>query len=244
MGRGLYALATGMVSSMQELDVTANALANANTTGYKNDALAFDNAYNNALNARGGCGHSIGTLGVGAVLKDQFVVFKAGSVQETGNSLDVAILSDRGLFAVQTPAGVRYTRSGAFRLDQQGKLTTQTGQPILNNQQQPITIPAGSKVEINSKGAININGNPATQLGVFDGTPKKLEGNLYQLTNPKPFANAELKQGAIELSTVNPIDQSLSMIKVHRNMEIAQKAAKQHDEMMKNLIQTLQKGSS
>lgn len=240
MGRGIYALATGMVSSMQELDVTANTLANADTIGYKNDILAFDNAYDMALYARGGNGPAIGTLGVGAVLKNQFISFKAGPPKETGNPFDLAITSDRGLFAVQTPAGVRYTRSGDFHLNPQQQLVTKKNQIVLGKNQQPITVPIGSKFEVSTNGRVSINGTVTTELGVFDGIPKKIEGNLYQLTNPRPYTNVQLKQGALELSNVNPIDQSLSMIKVHRNMEIAQRASKQQDEMMKNLIQTLQ----
>ena len=240
MGRGIYALATGMVSSMQQLDVTANTLANADTIGYKNDILAFDNAYDMALNARGGNGPSIGTLGVGAVLKDQFVSFKAGPPKETSNPFDIAITTDQGLFAVRTPAGVRYTRNGAFHLNPQQQLVTQKNQLVLGQNLQPITVPLGSKFNVATNGKVSLNGVVTNQLGIFEGTPKKLEGNLYKLNRPRPDASVQLKQGALELSNVNPIDQSLSMIKVHRNMEIAQRASKQQDEMMKNLIQTLQ----
>ncbi len=133
MLRGLYTSATGMKAQELLLDNTANNLANVNTTGFKRSHLDFADLLYSTLQQPGtevAAGQVAPTglqIGSGVRASGTTKVFTPGTLEQTGNSLDVAIEGD-GFFKVQLPNGeVRYTRDGAFRLDNNGQLVTTGG---------------------------------------------------------------------------------------------------------------------
>ena len=74
-----------------------------------------------------------------------------GAIRNTGNAYDLAIAGD-GFFSVQAATGVRYTRDGSFSVDTKNQLVTARGEPILDKNDRPITIPPGNdRATINSR---------------------------------------------------------------------------------------------
>ena len=90
-----------MMTTSQWMDVVSNNLANSATDGYKADTLAFSDVMVKNLYANGGHGQMIGTLGNGPSTVAAYVDRSVGSIKQTGNSLDVAIKTPQGMFAVQ-----------------------------------------------------------------------------------------------------------------------------------------------
>ena len=239
MNRGIYATASGMLATQKLMDTVANNLANASTTGFKQDGLAFGDAFQRALYANGGHGPYLGTLGTGATEIDAYTVFDVGAPITTGNSLDVAIQSRDGLFAVQTPQGIRYTRDGSFQLDGEGMLVTKDGHSVLDERQQPIQIPQGQP-NIDSDGSVSVDGRPVGKIGIFKGQFAKIGGSLFAGSGTEAIDEPELTPKALESSNVNTVEAMIEMITAGRTFEMAQKSIQQQDDLAQKLIQSLQ----
>jgi flagellar basal-body rod protein FlgF len=239
MNRGIYATATGMMAAQTQLDCITNNLANANTTGYKRDAVAFSEGLERQLRANGGKGQVLGTLGSGSVQQSQFTEFDAGALNATGNPLDLTVLGDKGLFAVKTEQGIRYTRDGSFTLNSENQLVTQRGGLVLDDRLNPITIDGG-KPSVQSDGTIFIDGKEAGKLGIFEGSFQKVGDNLYESTDAKATDEIQVKAGHLEGSNVNAIEAMTDMITLNRAFELAQRSIQQQDDLTQRLIQSLQ----
>lgn len=222
-----------MLAAQQHMDVIANNLANASTTGFKRDAIAFDEAMLREL-AMG-----VGQIGSGPVPPPPVTVFEPGAVTNTGNPLDLAIGSERGLFAVQTAAGVRYTRDGAFTLNDRRELTTGSGEPILDTQGRRISLPQGT-IAISNEGVISVDDEVVATIGLYDSANfQKVGGNLYIADGPVGAMTTRVRSGALEQSNVNAVEAMVQMISVSRAFELAQKSIQSQDEQSQKMIQSL-----
>lgn len=239
MNRGIYATATGMMATQRLMDTVANNLANASTTGFKQDGLSFGDAFQRALYANGGQGPYLGTLGTGATELDAYTIFDVGEPVSTGNALDVAIQTRDGLFAVQTPQGIRYTRDGSFQLDGDGLLVTKGGFSVLDERQQPIQLPAG-RPNIDPDGSVSVDGKQVGKLGVFKGQFTKIGDSLFAGAGVEAIDEPELAPKALESSNVNTVEAMIDMITASRTFEMAQKSIQQQDDLAQKLIQSLQ----
>lgn len=236
MERGIYATASGMLTAQRAMDVIANNLANVSTNGFKRDGIAFNDALVREL---GRNGQSIGSLGSGASVQSVFTDFSIGDTVETGNPLDVSIEGPKGLFAIQTTAGIRYTRDGAFGLDQARRLITKDGSLVLDDQNRPITLDSG-EISISADGTIQVDGNPTVKIGVFDAPGFTKEGlNRFVPTGPATTSDATVKSGALEGSNVSAVDAMVQMIQLSRLFEMSQKSITSQDELTQRLIQSL-----
>jgi flagellar hook protein FlgE len=148
MMKGMYAAVSGLQAHQTMLDVTANNIANVDTIGYKGQRTTFMDELSQTM--RGASGPTAGNGGSGAIQVGLGVqigsidnVMSTGSLQSTGNPLDIAIQGD-GFFRVGAgtppttapyttglPKPEQYTRAGNFRLDATGFLTTSTGQYVV-----------------------------------------------------------------------------------------------------------------
>ena len=144
MIRSLYTAATGMIAQQLNLDVIANNLANVNTTGFKKGRADFQDLMYQVIEEPGTTANQSGTsptgiqVGLGARPAAVGKIFGQGDFQSTNNPLDVAIEGD-GFFQVTLPNGdVNYTRSGAFKIDENGILVTSDGYQVTP----AITLPA------------------------------------------------------------------------------------------------------
>ncbi len=175
MMRGMYAAISGLEGSQTMLDVTANNLANSDTIGYKAQATSFVDELSQTLAApTGPNGYNGGTnaqqVGLGVQVGAIQNEMGAGSLQTTGNALDVAIQGN-GFFQVgngqppatspytsQLPTTYQYTRAGNLTLNSQGFLTTQSGQYVMGmTQPSNSTSPAPAATYLNvPQGSTNV----------------------------------------------------------------------------------------
>src|ERR1035438_8671471 len=128
---GFYAACTGLLAQTDALEITANNIANLNTTGYKGQ-LEFHRSLdasmaNHHLSPLNQAVNNYGVLGGAAV------DLRTGEFQKTGNDLDLA-MEGSGFFTILTPAGTRYTRNGNFHTDAAGNLLTATGDKVMGEQ--------------------------------------------------------------------------------------------------------------
>ncbi len=225
MDSGYYAAFSGLLARSQALDLAAGNLANAGTTGYRAErdyfrsAVVGPDALHSQLNL---------TLNDFGVLGGTRLDLGQGAVTPTGNPLDLAIEGD-GFFAIQTKQGIRYTRDGRFERAQDGTLTTQAGEPVLDARHQPVRVPAG-EIVVGADGSVSVNGAIAGQIAVVDfgsGAGLTAEGgNRYAASAPTQpgVATGQVHQGALESSNQDVIGGSLQLVLVQRQAEMMQKA--------------------
>jgi flagellar basal-body rod protein FlgF len=224
----------------RRLDVTANNLANMNTTAFKAENVMFSE-YLMKEDARSKL----------SFVQDHAVYWdlKEGKLVSTGNSFDVAI-SGEGYFTVETENGPRYTRNGHFRLDGAGQLITDTGNPVLDDQGAPILInTADGAVTIAEDGTISNDFGPVARLQAvtFEDARylKKIGDGLYEAGDqvPEPNLDATLLQGMTETSNVEPIVEMTRMIEIMRSYQSAQKMLEAENDMQRKAIDRLPKVS-
>lgn len=226
----------------QWMDVNANNLANASTTGFKRDGIAFGEMFEQRLAANGGYGAALGSIGVGPIPRQEFTNFELGAMQSTGNALDLAITSDRGAFQVQSGTARYFTRDGAFALNEQRQLVTKRNELVLDKDGQPIELPSGSP-SVAADGTVSVDGKTVAQIGVFDGGFIKRGQNDFTVQAPaKALDTSEygIRSGTLEQSNVNAVQAMINLITIGRSYELAQKSITQQDDLSQRLIQTLQ----
>jgi flagellar basal-body rod protein FlgF/flagellar basal-body rod protein FlgG len=225
MDSGYYAAVTGLVAKMDALDVAASNLANVSTAGYKSQK-EFYKSLTASLNGTVPASTLNRAINDYGVLGGTVVGLDSGALQKTGNELDLAV-EGAGFFAVQTAAGVRYTRNGNFRVDSKGHLISSTGDPVLG-EAGPITLTSG-EVSISPDGTISQNGGVLARLKVLDLAAGQLtpEGNsLYSVPkgSEKPVTVPHIRQGMIEASNIDPVNGTVQLIMVQRNAQMLEKA--------------------
>lgn len=232
MDSGLYAAYTGLMARTQALDTAANNLSNAGTNGFRAQRDYFRGVLVDSLRPgsteASQVGHTVNDFGI---LGGNALDLGQGQLAATGNPLDLAIQGD-GFFAVQTKNGVRYTRDGAFQRSSTGVLETSLGEPVLNAQLKPITIPTGD-ITISPDGSVSV----ATEAGssivgrvaLFDFANRyalTAEGtNRFTANGEKPVpGSGAIEQGAIEGANQDAIHGSMQLVLVGRQAEMMQKA--------------------
>ena len=134
------------------------------------------------------------------------------ALKDTGEPLDMAINGD-GFFAVQTAGGVRYTRNGEFQSDEQGRLVTSMGDPVLGRNNQPVTIGADGKVDPRALNVVLLQNPRKTGDNLVTGTPGAVAGLLA----------GQVRAGALEGSGADPTKAMVDMIASMRAYESGQK---------------------
>jgi flagellar basal-body rod protein FlgF len=222
MDLGLDIAASGMVAEQVRQDQLANDLANSSTPGFKPDETP-QHSFGAVLLANTEGGEAVGSVNEGVQLGKAFTNMTPGTMQETGEPLDFAIVGD-GFFAVKTPQGVRYTRDGQFTTSSQGVLTDASGDPVLDAK--------GGQIKVSATGTV-----PASAVGVFEvpGAAKQGE-NLYTGTAAgKP--SGTVRQGSLEGSGVDAAKTMVEMITSLRSFQSGQQA-------IQAIGQTLQEAAS
>jgi flagellar basal-body rod protein FlgF len=168
MERGLYIAAAGMVAEMVRQDQIANDLANAATPGYKSDR-AQQRSFSDLLLQNTKTGQAVGPLGAGPLITKQVTDLAPETVRDTGEPLDLAISGD-GFFAVQTKAGVRYTRNGAFQAAADGTLVDAQGNKVLSTAGRPVKVATDGTVDPKTVGCFALAGARKQGDALFTGT--------------------------------------------------------------------------
>lgn len=236
MNRGTYTAATGMIAQQRRMDVMANNLANVNTRGFKADGLSFRDMMVRTMANGGGYGETIGLLPSGPTAVDETTDMSQGAAEHTGNAFDF-MLQGEGMFQVQTPAGVRYTRDGSFTLSN-GALVTKNGDAVLDGEGKPI-VGLQDPVKVSDGGQITSQGRTISlgrSTGAFLKDPQGK--NLYTSADAKT-ADVPVKNGFLETANVEPIDLMVQMIALQRGYEISQKMIQSQDESTAKLAETM-----
>jgi len=263
----LYTAATGMQALETKLDVIANNLANVNTTGFKKGRANFEDLFYRHETMPGatdssGSQTATGTsIGLGTRVSSVQTNFQQGAFELTGNQLDVAI-EGQGFFQVEDPAtqGFVYTRTGNFSVNANGQLvlgSASTGRVL----QPPVTIPPdATSVSIQADGSVLVRQPGSTsssnlgqlQIASFVNPEGllKLGENLFQetdasgtqnLQNPGANGLGALKQGALEASNVEPVQELIDLITTQRSFELNSQAVQAGDQILQ-LISNLRRG--
>jgi flagellar basal-body rod protein FlgG len=245
---------TGLDAQDMKMRVIANNLANVNTTGFKKDRANFETLAYQQIVAAGSQSDSenkfaVGlNLGSGVQLAGTARIDTQGTLSTTGNSLDLAI-EGSGYFQVQQADGTTaYTRAGNFSLSADGTLVTADGLQVIPQ----IQVPEGTQsVSVGQDGTVSavLSGQSApTQLGQIELARFANPGGLTAVGNNLLLATAAsgdpqvgaagaegrgmLRQGALEGSNVNTVEELVEMIETQRAYEVASKMIKSTDEMM------------
>jgi flagellar basal-body rod protein FlgG len=254
MTPALWAAKTGLDAQQTRMTVTSNNLANVSTSGYKKSRGVFEDLlYQNvrqvgastSQDTQAPSGLSLGT-GVRVVATEK--MFTQGGINQTGNSLDLAI-QGRGFFQILLPDGtLGYTRDGSFQTNSQGQIVNSSGYLL----QPSLTIPAGAQsISIGSDGVVSVTvaGQAApTQVGTLQLTdfvnPAGLQprgenllvesaaSGTAQTGTPGLNGLGSLAQGALEGSNVNVVEELVNMIETQRAYEMNSKAIQTTDQML------------
>jgi len=246
------ALLVGLSRQMvlqREMEVVANNIANVDTNGFKADFPLFEEFLSSAARADGeAAGGRVSYVNSRGTLID----LAQGSVQRTGNPLDVA-LNGEGFLVVQTPRGERYTRNGALQINSQGELVTSEGYQVqgdsgpiqLQTQDAGITINAEGTVSVHDasnasveiiRGRLRLVGFAQAQRLEKDGSSSFAAPAGMQ---PQPNTTVKVMQGALEKSNVQPIIEMSHMIEVSRRYAMISNLLQGAGDLRKNAIQHL-----
>jgi flagellar basal-body rod protein FlgG len=253
MIRSLYTAATGMEAQQLYMDTISNNLSNVNTNGFKRTKVEFQDLMYQTIrepgvrNPEGGMAPAGIEVGLGVKPGATHRIFEQGSLNQTGNPLDIAIQGD-GFFQVQLPDGtIAYSRDGQFKLSADGTIVNSEGFPVF-----PLTaIPEGSRMEINAEGIITalLPGEEfATEIGQIElarfinpAGLKSMGGNLFSVTDasgqpiialPGEEGAGMLMQGYAEASNVQIVEEMVNMISAQRAFEIVSKSIQVSEEML------------
>lgn len=218
MDNSIYIAVSRQSGLFRDMEVSANNLANINTTGYNAQKLLFSEYLVRDGSVKDAYANDPSTY------RDT----TNGPVKMTGNPFDLAIAGP-GYFQVETPLGRRYTKSGNFQVDANGTLMTPTGYPVLGADGGQITIPDDARsVEINSIGQVIVDGAEAGQVGIVEFANeqelKRLGNNLFSSEQAAlPAASARVMQGALEGSNVNAVTELVRVMQLSRSVDSSAK---------------------
>jgi flagellar basal-body rod protein FlgG len=259
MMQSLAVVRTGLEGEQSKMDVISNNLANINTTGFKKVRAVFaDLLYQDPTQVGGFTSQATNypsglQQGTGANVVATEPVVLQGSLEQTGNALDLAI-NGQGYFQILQPSGqLAYTRDGTFQLSAQGQVVTAKGYLL----QPPITVPrAAQSITVGTDGTVSVqlqNQSNPSQIGIIQlanfVNPSGLQniGNNLALetqasgtpTTGQPSQNGlgTLAQGYLEGSNVSVVDEMIDMIATQRAYELNTQAAKNVDQMLGYLTQ-------
>ena len=219
----------------RELDVIANNIANASTTGFRRQGLVFAEHMRAAGAAPG--------LSM-ARAHGRSIDAAQGALRQTNGHFDFAI-EGAGFFLVETPQGERLTRAGHFLPDAEGTLVTPQGYRLLDAGGAPVAVPPlAAAVSLSTDGTLSADGVPLAQIGLFlPADPARLRHQAGTLLDSPagtvPAEEARLHQGFLEDSNVNPMTEMTRLIAVQRSYELAQRFLDREDERLRGALQTL-----
>jgi flagellar basal-body rod protein FlgF len=222
------------------MDVAANNLANVATSGFKADAVVFEEVEAAEAEAEDDPRDIRFVRDIGMVHD-----VSQGPIAMTGNPLDVA-LEGAGYIMVQGPGGqTLYTRDGAFSLTGEGRLVTSSGHPVLSSGGAPIVLdPQGETPSIGRDGAIRVAGVEAGRIGVAGfaapGALAKVGDNLWDAQGQAAgeFQGVVL-QGALEGSNVRPVLELTRLIEISRAYQSAARIVSGADDLRQRAIERL-----
>ncbi|SDB44956.1 flagellar basal-body rod protein FlgG [Desulfonatronum thiosulfatophilum] len=257
MMRSLWTAASGMMAMQMNIDVTSNNLANISTTGFKKSRAEFEDLMYQTLKIAGAAtadGDRIPTglqVGMGVRPVTVHKEFSVGAFQNTGNPLDLAIEGD-GFFQVEANGDFAYTRAGAFKLDNDGRVVTANGYPLQPEfnvpfETQNIVVTENGRIVAMDKFGDELAGADIP-LFTFVNSPglNSIGRNLYLPTEasgdpvegvPGEENVGSIAQGFLEGSNVDMVEEMVKLITGQRAYEVNSKAIMTSDQMLQTANQ-------
>jgi flagellar basal-body rod protein FlgG len=253
MNLSLYSSATGMDAQQLNLNTIANNIANVNTTGFKKSKVEFQDLLYQRPRVGGGdsgSGNTVPTsveVGNGTKVSSTARIFTQGELTQTGEDMDISIDGEGFLQVDNTDGNIVYTRDGAFKVGPNGEIMTTDGLLYTGLGNVPT---AATGVYISSSGQVTYSmsdgttqAGPQIQLARF-ANPSGLQalgGNLFLQTDssgqpevgtPGLSGFGSIRQGYLEMSNVNVVQEMVNMIVSQRAYEINSKAIQTSDQML------------
>lgn len=270
MLNGFYGGVGGMIAQFNRLDTISNNLANANTNGYKRDDVVIGDflrlyqefkhelpLQNHTREASKFLNRTINRV---PAVVEEYSDLSVGSFAQTENPLDLALKNKNAFFAIATQNGVRYTRDGAFELDNNGVLVTKQGFVVLSREglNSPENIAesgairidlSSNNVEISKNGEVFVRNLSNENVGVAEPIGavavvsfinpkflKKIGDNLYELPHERENERMNINDdnvvasGFIEKSNINPVVEMTALISTNRLVDIYSKVMKTYQD--------------
>lgn len=248
---GFKSATQGMMAMSVKQDVIANNLANANTVGFRKEGLvisSFTDILDREVSGmeQASCetvsGHQLQTA---TDLHHRSATYTSqGALKETGSAFDLALDDNgKGMFTIQTARGIEFTRAGKFRLNNEGFLVTPDGSKLMGHNG-PIKA-TGNEFKVTDNGVVQIDGKPVDRIlvSVFEesGDMKRAGGTAFNAKTTKVRASNDfkIKQGFVEMSNVNALQEMVGLMQVMRNFEANQKALSANDQRLQKAVSEL-----
>jgi flagellar basal-body rod protein FlgF len=234
MGNTDVIAANGLFRQEQRFNMIANNLSNTQTAGFKKDVPVFSKIMSQSTE-RFKSGET----------QMSVTVFQQGDMQRTGNDLNLAIEGE-GFFKVKTPWGVRFTRNGDFKLNENKTLVDSNGFPVMGRREE---IPLqGKTIQVLPDGAVHVDGQEVDRLSLVtfpDLNAIQKEGQTYfraaEGLEETEASGAQVIQGALESSNVNAIEEMIRLIDAERSFAACQKIIQAQDELTGKAVNELGK---
>lgn len=228
------------IALQRQMDVVANNMANINTTGFKAEDILFEEYVMPIARDQDfpRADQPLSYVQDWATIHD----LSGGAMVQTGNEFDVGLNGD-GFFAVETPAGERWTKSGSFLLDAEGTLVDVNGNAVLG-EGGPIQFgPEETGINIAADGSISSSAGAKGSLRIVEfAEPQQLtrEGsNLWAGGTPLAATNTRVMQGFVEKSNVSGVSEMTELIRVTRAYESIASMMTKQDDLRQTAIQRL-----
>jgi flagellar basal-body rod protein FlgF len=222
MAGGAYVALSGLRTRIDQLDRLAADIANVNTAGYKGERVTTTKV------DRPDFGQTLQTA-VDVAAAPGVLDMRKGSFTATGRDLDIA-LEGSGFFAIDTPAGTRYTRNGSFTRRADGTLTTSDGMTVQGDNGSPIRLAADhGPVAIESDGTIRSGDEVAGKLKIVDfddysTLAREDSGRLRAgIAARDASPNTQVRGGMLEQSNVSVVERMAQLTEVNRSFEALQR---------------------
>ena len=255
--RALNTAATGMAAQETHVNTISNNIANVNTTGYKKSRAEMEDLLYETVQEAGARSsndtiYNVGVqIGSGVKVSATRKEFSQGSPEVTNRPFDVMI-NGQGFFGITLPNGeIRFTRDGAFSVNNKGTLVTKQGYKVFPTLNIP---PNTMSVNISQDGTVEAFSRGETEPTVVGQIPiftfvnpvglKNAGGNLYRATKSsgQPMQNIAgkssagvIKQGSLESSNVNIMNEMSGLIKAQRAYEMNSKVMGIADRMLQTV---------
>lgn len=215
-----------MNARIHQQEVIANNLANVNTIGFKKDRVFQEVLTEASENSESKV--------------EEVTVFEQGPLRETKNPLDIALVG-KGFFTLQSSEGRRYTRNGHFRLDASGQLVLEEGVVVMGENG---PIEGRGEMHVDERGKVYFDGVFLDKLWIVtfnEPYPLRKTGNSQFVLTDESSPELEVedvvvKQGSLEESNVNPVEEMVNMITVFRYFEADQKSLRAQDELLSRAV--------
>jgi len=235
MDNASYTILTRQMGLAREMQMVANNIANAATTGYRSEGVIFSEFVQSVDR---GASLSMGTANV------QNTNYIQGALTQTNGTFDFGIEGD-GYFLIETPAGERLTRAGSFSPNAAGELVTYDGFRVLDAGGAPIFVPSDAgDLAVSGDGTLSVNGAPIAQIGIVRPIAPldmvREDGVMFRADEGvEPAANARVVQGFTEGSNVDAVSQLARMVEVQRAYEMGQSFLESEDERIRTALKSL-----